>query len=158
MNVQCPLLQNGKYIPTRFAHKGVKGGENISLPVSWTDVPAGTKSFVLSILERHPIADNWVHWYVVDIPPTAREIAEKSSGVREKMPAGAIELRNTYGDIGYGGPKPPRGSGPHDYIITVYALSVVSLHVGPSTTPEECGRGMKGVVLGSASAVGVFEQ
>ena len=158
MKVFCPGLLSGKYIATKYAHKGVQGGQNISPQISWGDVPNGTKSFVLSIIDRHPIARNWVHWYVINIPSSTREIAEKASGMREKMPAGSLELRNTFGDIGYGGPKPPKSSGAHDYVITVYAVNVESLPLGPFSTIEECTKELEGKVLASANTVGIFQQ
>jgi hypothetical protein len=44
------------------------------------------------------------------------------------------ELNNTFGNLGYGGPQPPRGSGPHDYEVALYALTVNSLALGAKTS------------------------
>jgi len=158
MRVHSPALTNTKYLPTKYATKQVRGGQNISLPVKWEDVPGGTKSFVLSIIDRHPIANNWVHWYVLNIPPSTREIPEGASGDTLRLPAGSMELRNSFGGPGYGGPQPPRGSGPHEYAVTVYALNVESLSLGLGSTPDECLNALEGTVLASATAVGIFEQ
>jgi Raf kinase inhibitor-like YbhB/YbcL family protein len=110
------------------------------------------------MIDRHPIANNWIHWYVINISASAVELPEGASGTREKMPAGSIELRNTYGETGYGGPKPPRGTGPHEYVITVHALTVDKLDLSPKSTPEERARALEGKVIGSASVVGIFQQ
>ncbi len=158
MRVICPALLSGKYLPTKYAHRNVKGGQNISPVVGWTDVPEGTQSFVLTVIDRHPVAKNWVHWYVINIPSSIREIPERASGVYHGMPDGCMELRNSYGDNGYGGPFPPRGTGPHSYEFTVYALNVPSLSLGPFATAHECSAAMHGHILGSASATGTFEQ
>jgi phosphatidylethanolamine-binding protein (PEBP) family uncharacterized protein len=45
-------------------------------------------SYAVSIIDRHPIAQNWVHWFVSNIPPVTREIKEHASGIRDKMPTG----------------------------------------------------------------------
>ena len=158
MKVYCPALLSGKYIPNKFAHRGVTGGQNVSLPVHWGDVPPGTKSFVFSVIDRHPAAKNWVHWFVINVPHSVREIPENASGTREKMPPGSLELRNSFGDLGYDGPSPLKNSGLHEYAITVHALSVESLHVGPFSTVEECGQEMRTSVIDSASTVGIFHR
>jgi Raf kinase inhibitor-like YbhB/YbcL family protein len=158
VKVFCPALLSGKYIPNRFAHKGMRGGQNVSLPVLWGDVPPATKSFVLTITDRHPIAKNWVHWYVVNIPPAVRELSEGASSAHGRMPEGALELRNSFNEMGYGGPKPPRGTGPHEYVIAMLALSVDALPIGPFTSPEDCAKSLEGLVIDSGSVVGIFQQ
>jgi Raf kinase inhibitor-like YbhB/YbcL family protein len=39
------------------------------------------------------------------------------------VPSGALEGRNDFGRIGWGGPCPPKGSDPHHYVFTLLALS-----------------------------------
>ena len=158
MKVYCPALLSGKYIPNKFAHRTVTGGQNVSLPVHWGDVPPGTRSFVFSVIDRHPAAHNWLHWFVINVPLSVREIPENASGTREKMPPGSLELRNSFGGLGYDGPSPQKNSGPHEYVITVHALSVESLHVGPFSTVEECRQEMGTSVIDSGSTVGIFHR
>ena len=96
---------NGKAIPTRHANKGVSGAQNISPPLSWADLPEGTKSLAIACVDGHPIANNWVHWLVTNIPASAMGFSEGAS--RTKMlPAGTKELENTFGTMGWGGPQP----------------------------------------------------
>jgi Raf kinase inhibitor-like YbhB/YbcL family protein len=158
VKVFCPALLSGKYIPTKYAHRGVKGGQNISLPIAWTEVPPDTKSFLVTVVDLHPKARNWVHWMVIDIPATHREIPERASGERTLLPGAARELRNSFGDMGYGGPQPPRGSGPHPYEITVWAVKDETLPLGPFATLGECTQALQGKNLASASVTGLFEQ
>src|SRR5712671_2641841 len=132
MKVVSSAFQEGKPIPTKYAHAGVTGGKNISLPVSWSDAPKTTSSFALSIVDPHPVARNWVHWFAINIPSNCTGIAEGVSG--KNMPTGAKELYNTYGEPGYGGPEPPKGSGPHPYVVTVYALNVPKLDLPQNTS------------------------
>ena len=158
MKAYCPSLLSGKYLPNKHAHRDVPGGQNVSPPVQWGDVPLGTKSFVLSITDRHPSSRGWVHWFVINLPPTLREINENASGDREKMPRGALEVRNSYGDQGYGGPSPAKNSGPHDYVIRIRALSEETIEVGPFSTVDECESQMEGKVLGEGTVTGIFRR
>jgi hypothetical protein len=95
---------------------------------------------------------------LIDIPATHREIPEGASGEPTLLPAAARELRNSFGENGYGGPQPPRGSGPHPYEITVTALKTETLPLGPFSTLEQCTKALQGNTLASASVTGVFEQ
>jgi phosphatidylethanolamine-binding protein (PEBP) family uncharacterized protein len=72
--LKCSSYADGGTIPLRFAHRSVQGGENVSPGFSWEDPPPGTKSFALSIMDPHPVANNWVHWFVIDIPFQERGI------------------------------------------------------------------------------------
>lgn len=158
MKVYCPGLLSGKYIPNKYAHKAVPGGQNISPPLQWGDVPKGTKSFAYSIVDRTFAANRRIHWFVVNVPHSVREIPERASGTREKMPIGALEIRNSFGELGYGGPNLPKNSGPHEYILAVHALNVESLPTGPFSTAEECEREMRGKIIASASVSGIYRR
>lgn len=146
---------NGQSIPVKYANKGVSGGENISIPLSWENAPEGTKSFAIAMVDRHPIADNWVHWLVINIPASATSLAEGASG-SNKMPASAEELNNTFGYVGYGGPQPPPGSGDHDYETTIYALNVEKLSLNANTTLDQFLSAIEGQTLGTAKLTGKF--
>lgn len=156
MRIVSSAFQEGKPIPTRFAHHGIPGGKNISLPLQWGDPPPGTKSYVLSIVDPHPVANNWVHWLAINLPPSLTSLPEGASG--RTMPSGCKELRNSYGAVGYGGPQPPRGTGPHPYVITVYALSVDRLELSEGATLGAFLKAIEPSILGSATTTGIFER
>lgn len=158
MKLFCPALLSGKFFPTKCANRGVKGGQNVSPPLIWTEVPPGVKSFAVSVIDRHPAANNWVHWFVVGLPPIIRELNERASEIYTEMPEGCIELRNSFGEQGWGGPQPPRGSGAHPYECTVYALSASDLELGPFATLDECQAAIAPHLMTSASTIGYFEQ
>lgn len=115
-------------IPVKYAMKGVAGGQNTSIPYAWGVASARTKSFALTVVDKHPMAHNWVHWMVIDIPASVTCLPEGVSG-STRLPAGTRELKNTFGAVGYGGPQPPARSGPHNYVATLYALDVPSLNL-----------------------------
>ena len=155
MRISSSAFQDGKPIPTKYAHPGVTGGKNISYPLSWTDVPEETKSFALSIVDPHPVAKNWIHWFAINIPKNITSLAEGASG---RMPAGTKELYNSYGTKGYGGPEPPKGSGPHPYETTIYALNVERLDCSENTTLQAFTKALEGKVIASAKTTGMYER
>jgi Raf kinase inhibitor-like YbhB/YbcL family protein len=156
--VTSPALGVNRRIPVRCAHRHVRGGENISLPVSWSEPPDLTRSLVLTIIDHHPIANLWVHWCVLGIPPNIRELQEGASLHPHLLPAGIVETINGYGEPGYGGPAPPPGSGPHEYVISVHALSMVPQFKRSPLTVKQIDALIAGGILASGSCSGVFER
>lgn len=155
MNIRSSAFADGGKIPVQYAMAGA-GGKNISLPLTWQDLPAGTKSLALSMIDPHPVAQNWVHWLVINIPATASSIEEGASG--RKMPSGSLELKNSFGDIGYGGPQPPRGSGEHPYVITLHALNTDKLSLPVNANLAAFHKAIEGKVLGRAKITGKYER
>lgn len=156
MKLSSPAFADRKPIPVKYANLGVRGGKNISVPLTWSEAPPGSKSFALSMIDRHPIARNWVHWLVIDIPPKINTLAEGAS--QSNMPSGAVELKNTFGPIGYGGPQPPPGSGAHNYEFTLYALNVERMALKTDITLAQFSAALEGKILGTVSLVGTFER
>ena len=156
MQILTSAFQDGKYIPTKYAHQGVVGGGNISIPLTWTGVPDETKSFAISIIDPHPVARNWIHWFAIKIPKNVTSLSEGASG--KKMPPGSKELYNSYGELGYGGPQPPKGSGPHPYVISVYALNVENLDLTSNTSLVAFEKTLEGKVIASAKITGFYER
>jgi Raf kinase inhibitor-like YbhB/YbcL family protein len=153
MEIFSTAFKDGEKIPIHYVMPGA-GGRNISLPLSWRDAPAGTKSFALSMVDPHPVAQNWVHWLVINIPSNVASIEEGASG--KKMPHGSIELKNSFREIGYGGPEPPKGTGDHPYVITLYALNVEKLDLATSVSLAAFSKALGGKVLGSVTITGKY--
>jgi Raf kinase inhibitor-like YbhB/YbcL family protein len=153
MEISSPAFKDGEKIPMPYVMPGA-GGKNISIPLTWKNVPAGTKSLCLSIVDPHPVAQNWVHWLVIQIPPQVTSIEEGAS--KKKMPPGSVELKNSFGEIGYGGPQPPKGTGDHPYVVTLYALNVEKLDLGADPSLSAFKKAMEGKVIGSASITGKY--
>ena len=113
-----------------YDQNGCKG-TNASPQLSWHDAPSGTKSFAVTIFDTDAPGPGWWHWAVAEIPPSVHALPANAgrSGYLKKI--GAIEARNDWGDIGYGGPCPPPGK-PHHYVVTVFALDTADLRLGPA--------------------------
>ena len=149
MNVTSTAFQEGTTIPKQCTGEG----KDVSPPLKWSEVPAGTKSFAALCDDPDaPRKEPWVHWVLFNLPPEARELAEGAS--RGGLPAGAKEGKNDFGNIGYGGPMPPPGK-PHRYYFKVYALDTV-LDLQEGATKAELERAMKGHVLAEGQLMGKY--
>jgi len=150
--ITSTAFTGGGAIPARYTCQG----EDVSSPLTWTDLPADTKSIVLIVDDPDapdPAAPKrtWVHWVLYNLPPTATGLAE---AVRE-LPEGTLEGRNDWGRTGYGGPCPPVGR--HRYFHKLYALDTVLPDLG-EPTKAELERAMEGHVLAKAELVGTYEK
>lgn len=122
--LNSPDLNAGKKIPEAqvFNDSGCNG-QNISPSLQWNNVPAGTNSFAVTMYD--PDAQNgkgWWHWAVLNLPATVTQLAANAGNPSANLlPNGAIQVRNSFGNVGYSGPCPPKGE-THHYIVTVYAL------------------------------------
>jgi Raf kinase inhibitor-like YbhB/YbcL family protein len=139
-------------LPTRFAygHDGCPG-RNDRPDLHWSDPPKGTRSFAVSVFDPDaPTGHGWWHWFVLNLPAGSRGIAGNAA-----LPAGAVELRNDYGETGWGGPCPPPGPA-HRYVFTVYALDVEALDVTASTTADDAQTAARAHALGQAQVTLTF--
>lgn len=143
-------------IPAIYARPGVDGGANVSIPFEWSGAPSETRSFAFVLVDLHPIANEWIHWAVVDIAPDTVAMPEGAS--RIEMPEGARELDSTWGGPGYEGPEPPRGSGRHEYRATVYALDLPSLEIAQNPDHAAFLAAIETHVLAQGSMSGFYER
>lgn len=149
-----PDLKDGKLAQANFLSEpygfGCSGG-NVSPSLEWSNAPAGTKSFVLTIYDLDaPTGFGWVHWVVANIPGSVSKLPSGISAGGQLLPSGALQTRTDFGVPGYGGPCPPQGS-THRYEITLTAVSVDKLPaVTADATPALVGFFSKAQSLGQA--------
>lgn len=105
-----PAFDLGGAIPERYTCKG----DNMSPPLELVGTPDKARSLALMLHDPDAPSGEFVHWIVWNIHPDITSIAEG------RLPMGALQGRNDFGDVGYGGPCPP--SGTHHYKFEVYAL------------------------------------
>ena len=88
----------------------------ISPKLSWTNAPAGTTSFAITIHHIPPTPPNHVYMVLYNIPSTVTSIPDAVSAI------GLFGINTVNGQTSY---TPPcsQGPGPKLYTITVYALS-----------------------------------
>ena len=110
---------------------GCTGG-NQSPPLSWSEAPAGTKSFIVTLYDPDDRANpsGWWHWVAYDIPAATTSLLVGAGVERStKLPAGTHQGRSDLGKMAYHGPCPDKGDKPHHYTFTVYAIDVAQLAV-----------------------------
>ena len=138
----------GELIPSRYTCDGA----NVSPPLEWQGVPDNARSLALIVEDPDAPSGTFVHWVLYHLPSSAGELPE---GVTpsEVTKTGAIEGRNDFHKIGYGGPCPPGGT--HRYFFRLYALNaVVQLHTG--ATGKELESAMKGRIADEAQLMGRY--
>lgn len=121
-----------------FEGFGCSGG-NASPQLAWSNPPAGTRSFAVTAYDPDaPTGSGWWHWSVVNLPA---DVTDLPSGVSGTLDNGALELRNDFGQTGFGGACPPPGE-VHRYIFTVHALGVETLDL-----PADASNAMAGFMI-----------
>jgi Raf kinase inhibitor-like YbhB/YbcL family protein len=143
-------LKPGGKLPEQSVFNGMGcSGGNESPQLSWSDAPAGTRSYVITAYDPDaPTGSGWWHWVVYDVPASARELPH-GAGSGAGLPQGAVQGRTDFGAPGYGGACPPPGK-PHRYVFTVYALKVDRLEVPADASPAFVGFMTHASALGSA--------
>lgn len=135
-------------------------GDNVSPQLTWTNAPEGTKSFAITMHDKDaPTGSGWWHWLVFDIPAGTKELPS-GAGTAGKagLPPGAVQSRTDFGAPGYGGPCPPPGHGPHQYIVTVHALKTEKTGLDANATPAVVGYTLTNLTLAKASIVFYYER
>ena len=155
MKISSESFPDRGVIDSKYAMKAVSGGMNLSPHVLIEDIPATTQSIAIVFVDRHSMARNWIHWMAINLPPSAAVIAEGASG--SGMPGGTVELENTFGFRGYGGPQPPRGSGIHTYELTAYCLSGEIKPVSARPSEKEFIGMAQGMIIARARISAGFE-
>ena len=132
-------------------------GKNVSPPLEWKNVPAGTAALALVMEDPDAPAGVWIHWVIYDIPSASGALAEGlpsteslSDGSKQGLSYGVIEFEG----IGYRGPCPPKGK-PHRYVFRAYALGSPS-GLEPRATKERLLKAIEGKVLAQAELVGLY--
>ncbi len=164
MRLTSSAFPDGGIIPIPFtqAAPGAAPGGGTSPALSWTNVPAGTQSFVLHMhdvdVSRNKSTDDNLHWLVWNLPATL-------TGLPEGVPAGAQLADGSYQinvfTPAYRGPG-AAASGPlHHYVFELYALDTkidVKPSSGGSETRTDVLKAVDGHVLGKAAYVGLFKR
>jgi Raf kinase inhibitor-like YbhB/YbcL family protein len=155
--VHSSAFEDGAPIPAQYGSRADSPAHDVSPPLSWAGVPQGTRSLALTCVDHAPVAHEWLHWIVVDLPADLPFMTEGASGTA-MMPAGSRELLGTDKSAGYHGPVPPVGSGVHPYEFTLWALDVETLDVAEDAGLAGLAKAAEGHVLGTGSITGTFER
>ncbi len=151
LDIQSEVFGSKGYIPDRYTCDA----QDFSPPLSWSDIPANTQSFVFICDDPDAPFKIWTHWVVFNIPPEVKGFDE---GVQKEEldKLGVIEGINNFGKVGYKGPCPPLGKA-HRYVFKLYALdSSLSLEEGASK--KDVIEAMQGHIIAEAKLVGFYQR
>jgi len=150
LEVRSSAFKYGGYIPSKYTCDS----ENISPQLSWSKGPNGTKSYAIIADDPDAPMGTWVHWVIYNIPEDVTNLPEALSDDK-KLDFGALQGKNDFKKIGYGGPCPPGGT--HRYYFKVYALDTI-LNVEPGLTKRQLLKAMEGHILAKGELMGKYSR
>lgn len=157
--VSSSAFEDGGLLPEKFASVAVGdrqcGGQNVSPPLRWTNVPEGTRSFAIVAFDpdgNKGLAGN-IHWVAYDISPDKREAPE---GMGNTDPVGFTGGLNGRKQKTYFGPCAPSSEQAHHYLFTVFATDLPPGQLGPDLSRDQLLAKLQNHVLASGSIVGRF--
>jgi len=151
LDISSPAFNDGGFIPDNYTCTSY----NLSPPLKWDDVPAGTESFALICDDPDAPFGTWVHWVIFNIPKDVRSLDENVLKVSH-LDNGIMQGINSFGKFGYGGPCPPPGSA-HHYFFKLYALDK-NLRITGEITGEKLISAIKGHILEETQLVGLYRR
>jgi Raf kinase inhibitor-like YbhB/YbcL family protein len=147
---------DGGIIPDQYTQQ--VADKAVSPALTWSNVPAGTQSFVLHMHDPDvAIGRNntsVIHWIAWNIPAT-------STGLPEGVPAtaqgadGMIQGMNQGNAVGFRGPGAPAAGPAHHYTFELFALDT-KLDLPPTATRDQVLAATAGHINGKAVLVGRF--
>ena len=160
-------FEDGKIMPKNVANSAANTGnnpncvgDNVSPQFSWSNVPGGTKSFVMLMTDPEGRGGaGVVHWVAYGIPVSVTGFAE---GEVSKPSDKYVGGRGTRGVGFYSGPCTPPGTMPHHYTFVFVATDFDPQELPPGLTRDEVTEriapGGKAPVhaKGAAGMVGLF--
>jgi Raf kinase inhibitor-like YbhB/YbcL family protein len=140
--LKSTTFEDGKMMPLRVANSKANRpdspncvGDNVSPQFSWTNVPEGTKSFVLTMFDPEGRAPSGVsHWVAYGIPTSVQGFAE---GEVSKASSNYVGGKSTMGVGYYSGPCTPPNTTPHHYTFILVATDFDPKELSPGLTRDE---------------------
>src|SRR6202051_4246414 len=107
-----PSLSDNAPLDSRHAASAQDcGGQNVSLPLAWSNVRPGTESFAVTVYDPDGARGlGIVHWVLYGIPASTAMLVQGGP-----PPAGSIGGINRTGEGGDLGPHPPRCGADHPH-------------------------------------------
>ncbi len=161
INVTSSKFNEERRIPRKYGCTE----EDVSAPITWSEVPEGTVSLALVVDSDQFPGAPWAHWVLWGIPPDARGLPEAVPNTADAPSIGPKARQGTNSDekVGWSGPCPPpvllyQGvSGPiaavKHYLFMLYALDT-EIELGPEATKEDLLRAIDGHILAGGELVG----
>lgn len=149
ISISSEAFKEGGTIPDEYSCEG----NDISPPLSWQGVPAGTKSIALIMDDPDAPGRTFVHWVIYNIPGSTQKLA-KGIPRKEKLADGSLQGMTDFASVGYGGPCPPPGK-PHRYFFKIYAIDTI-LDLPSGASKEDVEAAMKGHIMAKGELIGKY--
>jgi Raf kinase inhibitor-like YbhB/YbcL family protein len=139
LTLTSTTFQDGKMMPKKVANNVATNpscvGDNVSPQLSWTNVPDGTKSFVIFMVDPEARGGFGVnHWVAYGIPASVTGFAEgEVSKASDKYVGG----KSTQGVGNYSGPCTPPNQTAHHYTFVLIATDLDPPDLPPGLTRDE---------------------
>ena len=150
ITITSPAFKDGQLIPAKYTCDG----DDISPPLQWQPTSPPAKSFALISDDPDAPIGTWVHWVMWNIPADANHLPESIEPIKE-LPDGTKQGVNDFGQHGYGGPCPPRGT--HRYYFKIYALDTM-LNLPDNAKKQALLDAVKGHILAEGSLMGKYQR
>lgn len=140
-----PAFRDGDPIPREYGYEE----RNVNPPLRIENVPEEAESLALIVDDpdaKEPAGKVWDHWLVWNVDPGIERIPEA-------WEPDALEGRNDFGEVGYGGPNPPDRE--HTYEFTLYALDD-TLELSSSATKGDLTEAMSGHIVAQSQLTGTY--
>jgi Raf kinase inhibitor-like YbhB/YbcL family protein len=151
-------FEDGGIIPNKFTMAAE--GTPVSPKLTWTNVPEGTVSFALVLIDPDTAVmkktDEVLHWLIFNIPETAHELPEGVPS-QAQLPDGSIQLLNQGKKVGYMGMGAAAVGPYHHYTFELFALDT-KLTLGADATQSDVMKAMDGHILMKGVLVGRFHR
>lgn len=141
-------VPTGSALPATYTCTGASATPGIS----WTNVPAGTKSLVFILDDPDAPSGTFTHWLLYNIPATALSIDPDQPNTKV-LSDGAQVGTNTAGSRGYYPPCPPVGT-THRYVFRLYAVDMAISQ--PTADRSSVDWALSGHTLGEAEVTTTF--
>jgi len=149
--LRSSAFEANQRIPKKYTCEGL----DVSVPLTWTEVPAGTKALALIADDPDAPGGTWVHWVMYDLPVSLTHLSE-AVPAKDNVENGGRQGINDFRRVGYGGPCPPPGP-VHRYFFKLYALDH-STGLPARATKRQLMEAMKGHILAEAQLVGTYSR
>jgi Raf kinase inhibitor-like YbhB/YbcL family protein len=160
LTLSTTAFEDGGIIPDRFTSKATPPATPVSPNLTWTEVPDGTVSFALILVDPDTAlrksTEQYIHWVLFNIPGSVRDLPEAVPG-GATLPDGSIQGLNSGKHNAYAGMGAPAGGPFHHYLFELYALDT-KLSLGPDTDRAGLLKAMDGHILAKADLVGRFHR
>ena len=151
LSLSSLAFSEGEEIPPRYTCEG----QDVSPPLAWSEPPDRTQSFALIMDDSDAPVGVFTHWVLFNLPSDSRQLPE-AVPAQAGLSSGALQGKNSFGKIGYGGPCPPPGPS-HHYRFSLYALDQ-PLDLKSGASKKQVMDAMQGHILARGQLTGKYQR